>query len=1027
MVSISASIKIMDGFTAPLEKLSAGLQRSQSAFGKFKSMLGSGGDSLNGLSDAAGKTGGMFKSMLGANIIGAGVSRGVAAISSGLTGMVGELNEASTTWQTFNGNMSMLGKSPAQIAATRSDLQKFAQQTIYSASDMAQTYSQLAAVGIKGTGKLVKGFGGLASAAENPQQAMKTLSQQATQMAAKPAVQWQDFKLMLEQTPAGIAAVAKTMGMSTSDLVKSVQDGKVATQDFFNAVASTGTNANFTKLATQYKTVGQAMDGLKETMANSLQPAFDKVSQIGIKAISGITDKIGNVNFSGLADKLIAGLNTAKQAFSSFTSGFKSTGALTSVKTMFNDIGDAAKNIFKGLSGGGKDPFSGLSSLGKISGDAIQGLAKDIGAIAKAIGNLPPSTIQAVASAFAVLKAGTKGLVLGAIVVGLKALSKLPPDVLEGVAKGLVGIAIAFTMMKAVSGVAKSLSSIGSIFGKLGKGGKTKLPLPDAGKTSQSAAGLMKMGGALLMIGGAVLLAGAGFLLLAMGISQIASGGSTAVGILIGIGVAILVLLVVVRLLGPGLIAGAVGFLIFGAALLLIGIAVFIAAAGIAILAAQLPLIAAYGAQAALGLILLGAAMAIFGILAVVAAVGLIVLGVALVVLGVGFVVAAVGAILFGAALLIVGVGALIAAVGMLLLGAALMIVSVFALVGAVGMLLMAVALIMVAAVAIVAAVGMLLLGVALMIAAPMMILAAVGALLLGVAAIVLAVGLLLVGAALLLVAAGLTAAASGVIMLAMAFVMAGSMLVNAIVGAMQNVVSAVSNGISSAVNAAKSFGNHLVSVGKQLIQGLVNGIKSMIGAAVSAVKNVASKVVNAAKSLLHIGSPSKLFNQFGRWTVEGLANGINHSSDLAANASSDMAQGVIDAASGMALPSMDGGGLNMPTLNGNNPGDQLVAGFNRAQNAVNGIGAALNNLPANTGIGVNGSITDRSTPTSSPFGNGSVTNSHSQNSTSNTSNVNIDPGAIQINSTGNADYDAETLVAKIEDYLMQRQNASLS
>ena len=43
-------------------------------------------------------------------------------------------------------------------------------------------------------------------AAENPQQAMKTLSQQGVQMAAKPTVAWQDFKLMLEQTPAGIAA-----------------------------------------------------------------------------------------------------------------------------------------------------------------------------------------------------------------------------------------------------------------------------------------------------------------------------------------------------------------------------------------------------------------------------------------------------------------------------------------------------------------------------------------------------------------------------------------------------------------------------------------------------------------------------------------------------------------------------------------------------------------------------------------------------------------------------------------------------
>ena len=37
---------------------------------------------------------------------------------------------------------------------------------IYSASDMATTYSQLAAVGTKNCTQLVKGFGGLAAAAE---------------------------------------------------------------------------------------------------------------------------------------------------------------------------------------------------------------------------------------------------------------------------------------------------------------------------------------------------------------------------------------------------------------------------------------------------------------------------------------------------------------------------------------------------------------------------------------------------------------------------------------------------------------------------------------------------------------------------------------------------------------------------------------------------------------------------------------------------------------------------------------------
>ena len=87
---------------------------------------------------------------------------------------------------------------------------------------MASTFSQLEAVGTKNTTALVKGFGGLAAAASDPTQAMKTLSQQATQMAAKPKVAWEDFRFMLEQTPAGMAAVAKQLGMSATEMVARV-------------------------------------------------------------------------------------------------------------------------------------------------------------------------------------------------------------------------------------------------------------------------------------------------------------------------------------------------------------------------------------------------------------------------------------------------------------------------------------------------------------------------------------------------------------------------------------------------------------------------------------------------------------------------------------------------------------------------------------------------------------------------------------------------------------------------------------
>ena len=249
--------------------------------------MGGLGKSASGIGASIGKiaTGfGVFKAVSGT----------IKMLSSSISSLAGELNESSMAWQTFESNMTMLGKSSGEIDSVRKSLQDFATQTIYSASDMAQTYGQMAAIGVEDTEKLVKAMGGLAASAENPQQAMKTLSQQMTQAMTKPTLSWADFKLMLEQTPAGMAEVAKEMGYALEDFVGAVQDGEIASKDFAKAVSEVGTNEHFGSMATEFKSVGQAMDGARETIANKLMPAFEMLSAIGIKAISSL--KIGRAS-----------------------------------------------------------------------------------------------------------------------------------------------------------------------------------------------------------------------------------------------------------------------------------------------------------------------------------------------------------------------------------------------------------------------------------------------------------------------------------------------------------------------------------------------------------------------------------------------------------------------------------------------------------------------------------------------------------------------------------------------------------
>lgn len=440
--------------------------------------------------------------------IGFGIMAGIGqkafgTITSGISGMVSELNSSSAAWKTFNGNMSMLGKGADEISSVKKELQEFAEDTIYSASDMASTYAQLSAVGIKSTNKLVKGFGGLAAAAENPKQAMKTLSQQATQMAAKPTVAWADFKLMIEQTPAGISAVAKEMGMTTTELVQNVQDGKIATEDFFDAIAKVGTNDAFTKLATEYKTVDQAMDGLTETVSNKLAPSFDVLSGRAIKSLDGIINKIGDLDGDAIAGKL--------------------TGFLDKASGYWNVLKTEALEV--------KTAF----------GDAFSAIGEDLGKITGAFGSTESisSFSSAMDSASGALKTFAGFLKEHSEIIA-KVISKLPQ------------LFVAYKGFKIVKTVAPFLGAFTSAIAGLAGAGISKI----AGKLfgiskgqeavgKSSAASSKKMlasAKAFMMLGAGVALISGGFFLLAQGAKAVADSGPLAVAVLAGMVGAVLAL-----------------------------------------------------------------------------------------------------------------------------------------------------------------------------------------------------------------------------------------------------------------------------------------------------------------------------------------------------------------------------------------------------------------------------------------------------------------------------------------------------
>ena len=432
---LTAVDKGMSSTLNGLQKAINGLQKTSSAF-----------DTISNKSSS------MFKSMLGANLASSAIGSAVGSIKGSLSEMVGELNSSKKAWDTFDGNLSKLGWGKDQINEAKEAMQDYATKTIYSASDMASTFSQMAAIGRQDSGELVKAMGGLAASAENPKQAMKSLSQQMVQALAKPKITWQDFRIMMEQAPAGMSAVAKEMGLSLNELITKIQAGQVKTEDFAEAFKRAGMSMQ--DMATSYKTIDQALDGLKETLANKLKPAFDSLSKAGIKALEAIMNQLDKIDFNKLAtslegvlskidfnaivEKIASFVSTSVAKIKEFWQGFSNTSAIADFKNALSEVWEAIKKVASALSGGD------MASFGEKIGKALSIASTAIQSFAKVVQSLSPEQIRAVASAFLVFKTAQRTIKLTtSALAGLRGAVSATKYVFEGMVNaGNVGRAL---------------------------------------------------------------------------------------------------------------------------------------------------------------------------------------------------------------------------------------------------------------------------------------------------------------------------------------------------------------------------------------------------------------------------------------------------------------------------------------------------------------------------------------------------------------------------------------------------------
>jgi hypothetical protein len=115
-----------------------------------------------------------------------------------------------------------------------------------------------------------------------------------------------------------------------------------------------------------------------------------------------------------------------------------------------------------------------------------------------------------------------------------------------------------------------------------------------------------------------------------------------------------------------------------------------------------------------------------------------------------------------------------------------------------------------------------------------------------------------------------------------------------AVLGLMSIVPAAIMSVATALMDMGKSFMDQGAQLAANLTAGFANGITAGIGQVMAAGAQMATAVTSTVGGMLQVHSPSRVFEQLGRFTAEGMAVGIEGGADAPQLAARDMARGVV-------------------------------------------------------------------------------------------------------------------------------------
>lgn len=724
--------------------------------------------------DASNSLGNKLKSGLGFGALMAIGSKAVSVVTGSLSGLGKETIETSDSMQKLQQAMRFSGYSEKQvqrIAGATGTLKTYADKTVFSLEDVMSTFGALSANGIKNADKLTESVGNAVAVFGGGAQEYSSVALAFSQAMAAGALHAQDWNQILNASPqlaGGLRKELMKLNPTIAKDFKGAMEKGVITSDL---LAKAMNNIGMTKMAKEaaksVTTFEGAMGNLEATVVSGMMNIYDSFAKSAvIDGINAFNSKL-ETGFNWLSTNIPKAINAAAPYWNVFKSD------VSMVATSFGSaIGAIGKSLSK-LNGsfGSVKSVSGFKSVMDGVTGALTKFAGFCEEHSETIAKLGPVLLK--------LLVAYKGFkIVKSLVPGMGAFSK----------------AITTLAGKGIPAIEGKLFGIGTAEKAVGSAS-----LESGRQIAQSAK-------AFMMLGVGVMTIAIGFGVLAAAAIALAGAGGPAIGVMVGLGVALAGMMagmtIILKTLAPmsaQLMPVATAFIALGAAVLLMSVGFgILVAASIKLAEAGTPAIACMAGM----VVAVGALMAIAGAV------------------GPAMTAGAIGFIAFGAAIVLVGAGALLAAVSLAIVAGVLPTIVEYGTSGAVAIAALGAGMIVFAAGAALAGAGCIVLG--------------AGFLVVGAGALVAGAGILVLGTALTVTSAGFTSFGNVV-----------KTVVDAISGGFSKVLNGIANVIKSVGESAKNAGQGFKNVaeGIKMISGLSLGsIVKSLGAVAIGIGKISKK-----------------------------------------------------------------------------------------------------------------------------------------------------------------------------------------